>query len=96
MYSAHILHMNDAADMPFWFNEGLLLNKALGGNDLATLTHYITGGVEWSDQPAWRYNGNEFWCAEGKPATALTEKTLDGIIHQMMQEARTVETAIGF
>ena len=94
--SAHILHMDHTGDMPFWFNGGLLLNKALAGNDLVTLTHYITGGVTWPEQPAWRYNGNEYWCAEGKPATALTQKKLEVVVDQIMQEARMVQGALGF
>ena len=96
MCSAHILHMDDTGEMPFWFNGGLLLNKASAGNDLVTLTHYITGGITWSDQPAWRYNGNEYWCAEGKPATALTQKKLEVVVDQIMQEAGKVKEALGF
>jgi hypothetical protein len=93
--SAHILHMDHTGEMPFWFNGGLLLNKALPGNDLVTLTHYITGGATWADQPAWRYNGNEYWCAEGKPATALTHTKMEVVVDQIMQEARMVQGALG-
>ena len=95
MCSAHILHMDHTGDMPFWFNGGLLLNKALAGKDLVKLTQYITGGVTWQDQPAWRYNGNEYWCAEGKPATALTQKKMENVVDQIMQEAQKVGEALG-
>jgi hypothetical protein len=33
-----------------------------------------------SDQPAWGYNGNEYWCAEGKPAIALAEEKMDVVL----------------
>ncbi len=90
---AHIMHMDHSGDKPLWFNGGLLLNKALSGNELMTLTHYMTGGATWSDQPAWRYDGNEDWCAEGKPAAPLTQK-LRQVIDQIMQEARSVDEAL--
>jgi len=96
MCSAHILHMDHTGDMPFWFNGGLPLNKALAGNDLVTLTHYVHGGATWAEQPTWRYDGNEYWCAEGKPATALAPKKLDIVVKLILEEARTVETDLGF
>jgi alpha 1,3-mannosyltransferase len=91
--SAHILHMDRTGETPFWFNGGVLLNKALEGEELGTFTHFITGGATMSDQPAWRYDGNEYWCAEGKPAIALTEKKIDGILGQVLQEVRNFEGA---
>lgn len=87
--------MDHTGDMPFWFNGGLLLNKALASSDLVTLTHYVTGGVTWTEQPGWRYDGNEYWCAEGKPATALAQKKLHDVVDQIMQEARRVEKDLG-
>jgi Mannosyltransferase putative len=77
--SAHILHMDHTGDTPFWFNGGVLLNKALG-EELGTFTHFIIGGAAMSDQPAWRYDGNEYWCAEGKPAIALAEEKMDVVL----------------
>ncbi|MCJ1385607.1 hypothetical protein MMC17_008730 [Xylographa soralifera] len=92
--SAHILHMDRTGDTPFWFNGGLLLNKALNGMELANLTHFITGGTNMSDQPAWRYDGNEYWCTEGKPAIALSEKKMDAVLGKILQEARKVEEVL--
>jgi hypothetical protein len=84
---------NYTGETPFRFNGGLLLNKALEGEELGTFTHFITGGAAMYDQPAWRYSGNEYWCAEGKPAIALTEK-MDGVLGQILQEARNFQGAL--
>jgi len=92
--STHILHMDHTGVTPFWFNGGLLLNKALEGEELGTFTHFIPGGATMSDQPTWTYNGNEYWCAEGKPAIALTERKMDGVLSQILQEARNFEGAL--
>ncbi len=47
-----------------------------------------------SDQPSWRYNGNEYWCAEGKPAIALMEKKMEIVLDQILQKARWVQEAV--
>lgn len=92
--STHILHMDYTGEMPLWFNSGLLLNKTSEGEELGTFTHFITSGANMSDQLALRYNDNEYRCAEGKPAVALTEKKMDVVLGQILQVARKVEEAL--
>ena len=92
--SSHILHMDHTGNAPFWFNGGLLLNRALDGMELANLTHFIAGGTAMSDQPTWKYNGNEYWCAEGKPIITLTKNKSDVILGRVLQQARTVKEVL--
>jgi len=92
--SSHILHMDHTGNSPFWFNGGILLNKALDGRKFGVFTHFITGGATMADQPAWRYNGNEYWCAEGKPAISLEDKSFQNVLEQILQEAKKVEAAL--
>lgn len=92
--SSHILHMDHTGGAPFWFNGGILLNKALDGKKFGVFTHFVTGGATMADQPAWRYNGNEYWCAEGKPAMSLEDKMFQNVLDQILQEAKKVETTL--
>lgn len=90
--SSHIAHMDHLGQSLLWFNGGLRLNKAHANNNtFATLTHLMTAGTSMAHQPLWHYDGDEVWCAEGRPALSIEGKE---VLEQIIEEARKVDDEI--
>ncbi|KAL9617111.1 MAG: hypothetical protein Q9160_008054 [Pyrenula sp. 1 TL-2023] len=99
MCSAHALHMDERGLKPLWFSGGLVRNKAIGGAAGVVGTKpemfefYMVPGVraeDWDEQPRWLHAGDEVWCAEGRPIIPIKVNGLDGIIGQLIEEAKNV------
>lgn len=66
----HLAHaIEPGSDTPFWFNGGLVVNKAqerLGGLKLHKFEDWVPGSNIMDQQPNWWYKGNDVWCAQGR------------------------------
>lgn len=100
MCSAHSLQMDERGLKPLWFSGGLVKNKAIGGAASVEGTkpemfeHYMVPGVraeEWDEQPRWLHTNDEVWCAEGRPVIPLKVNGLDGVLKDLIEEAKSVE-----
>lgn len=84
----HLAHAKEpGSDEPFWFNGGLVVNKAqerTGGLKLHTFEDWIPGSNIMDQQPNWWYKGNEVWCAQGTVVSLQPEKGKDDTKKQML------------
>ena len=96
--SAHMAHADETGRKPFWFNGGLVKNKALQheltSSSLTTFSHFMPGGTSMDDQPRWIHSGDDVWCAEGRPSIPLHSHGLDRTVSLMLEEAAAVETEL--
>lgn len=90
--SSHIAHMDSSGEKPLWLNGGLRLNKALKDNkSLASLTHFMTAGNTMPEQPVWRYDNDDVWCASGREAFSINDRGLDDVVQESLRQAEMLD-----
>ena len=83
---SQLLHL-DSKKRPLWLNSSLRKNKHnQGSREFATLTHWMAGGYNISEQIGWDYGKEQGvdWCAHG-----------GDVVEMSPEETRVVDNMIG-